>query len=173
MYFDRPAGILLTRTLLSAAILLTASSSTASYAGSIAPQVASPGKGSVVISGSEKNVTVCQGHGNPPVCHTTYDMGTVSVTVDGYNVSTPYGTGSQPNAITAQTIATSLAASLNVSGSPVTATVTQNNTTTSTLNITAKATGAGSDYPLSASVTNDTIQRSQRRLFQRRRPDRR
>lgn len=111
-------------------------------------QAATPGTGSVTISGTEKSKTTnpCAPiHRSCPV--TIYDAGTISVTVDAVTSSTTYGQGS-----TTTTIATNLANAVNNStSSPVSAT-----SSGSVIMLTAKTSGAATNYSLSAtSSTND------------------
>jgi RHS repeat-associated protein len=116
---------------------------------------ATPGTGAVGISGTEQSTQIytCQvvvgvGQATPETCYRTiWDIGTVSITVNGFVESVSYGEGS-----TDASIASSLASGFNGnSSSPVTATASN-----STVSLTSKATGAISDYSLSAtSKTND------------------
>ncbi len=77
---------------------------------------------------------------------TIYDEGRVSLTVNGLTKSVSYGQGS-----TGSTIATALANAFNNdSASPVTASA-----STNTVNLTAKTTGAATNYPLSATSWTD------------------
>jgi RHS repeat-associated protein len=77
----------------------------------------------------------------------TPDLGTVSVTVNGFNQTVNYGSGS-----TGTSIASALATAFNGnSSSPVTASASNN-----VLTLTAKAAGSTSNYSLSASSTYDT-----------------
>ena len=99
------------------------------------------GKGSVTISGS------LQG----PICVNGtcgfYDSGQIQITVNGFTASTNYSRSA--NQKTATQLANSLAAKLNTSSSPVTATVSK-----SKITLTTKATGSAANYPLSTSVTH-------------------
>ena len=96
--------------------------------------------GSVTISGTEQfHIT-----GSFPNLTTTYDTGNVSVTVDSFTATVPYGQNS-----TDSSIASTLAQAL--TGSLVTAT-----SSGGTVTITSNVAGAGGNYPLSASsMTND------------------
>jgi RHS repeat-associated protein len=113
---------------------------------------ATPGTGSVGISGTEQSTQIytCQvvGQASSEACYRTiWDIGTASITVNGFVASVSYGEGS-----TDASIATSLASGFNNnSNSPVTATASN-----STVSLTSKTTGAISNYSLSAtSKTND------------------
>jgi RHS repeat-associated protein len=100
----------------------------------------SPGTGSVTISGSERSfLSDCP---NPP-CQTIYDTGTVSVTVGSVTKTVNYQHGS-----TSSTIATALRSAINTdSNSPATA-----GGTGATITLTSKASGAITNYSLSASA---------------------
>lgn len=114
---------------------------------------ATPGTGSVTISGTEQSTQIytCDVIGtNPNVsggCYKTiWDVGSVSITVNGFVESVGYSEGS-----TDASIASALASGFNGnSSSPVTATASN-----STVTLTSKATGEISDYSLSA--TSKTI----------------
>ncbi|HET7108345.1 MAG TPA: RHS repeat-associated core domain-containing protein [Candidatus Acidoferrum sp.] len=101
---------------------------------------ASPGTGSVTISGSERSfLNDC---GNPP-CQTIYDTGTVSVTVGSVTKTVNYQHGS-----TSSTVATALRSAINTdSNSPATA-----GGTGATITLNSKASGAITNYSLSASA---------------------
>jgi RHS repeat-associated protein len=71
---------------------------------------------------------------------TTYDSGSVSITVKGFVASAAYGSAS-----TTSTLASSLASALNSSNSPVTATANG-----SVVNLSSKIIGSTADYSLSA-----------------------
>ncbi len=78
---------------------------------------------------------------------TIYDSGTVTVTVNGHPDSAPYQQGS-----TTSTIASGVATAINNDGSAyVTASASG-----STLTVTAKQTGSGTNYPFSVSITYDS-----------------
>jgi hypothetical protein len=102
-----------------------------------------PARGSVTISGS------LQG----PICvHGTcgiYDSGTIQITVNSFTVLTNYSRSA--NQKTATQLANSLATKLNVSTSPVTATVSKTKVI-----LTTKATGTAANYPLSTAVTHSS-----------------
>lgn len=101
--------------------------------------VATPGEGSVGISGQEQYIEICE-----PNCHYTYDSGTVKITVNGHTDSTSYGEYSTPS-----TIASALATAINNdSSAPETALASG-----SGISLTSKATGSGTNYSLSASST--------------------
>jgi RHS repeat-associated protein len=106
-----------------------------SYAENQTNSTATPGTGSVTVGGSAE----CEG--------STCDTGTIYITVNGYQVSTPYGNN------TASSLASALASQLNSSSSPVTATAPSN-----VVYITSKATGPSANYSLSTSVTNSKSQ---------------
>lgn len=110
-----------------------------------------PGHGSVVISGDEQSTQVCHrwlAGGDCQQWITTYDSGTVSITVNGFTVSVNYGSTS-----TASSLATALASALNgTTGSPVTASI---NGSTDVL--TARTTGAGTNYTLSATSSTNYL----------------
>jgi RHS repeat-associated protein len=97
--------------------------------------------GSVTISGGEESKTTnpCMPKASCPI--TTYDSGTISITVDTYTVSTGYFKTS-----TISSLASALASELNVDSSPVTATASGG-----VISLTSKATGSASNYSLSAS----------------------
>ncbi|MGC2743574.1 MAG: RHS repeat-associated core domain-containing protein, partial [Candidatus Angelobacter sp.] len=76
---------------------------------------------------------------------TTYDAGTLTVTVNGFQASAAYN---QNLNSTPAALATALAAALNVSGSPVTASA-----SSSTITLTSKAVGTAADYSVSGSST--------------------
>lgn len=96
--------------------------------------------GNVTISGTEQlHIT-----GSFPNLTTTYDTGNVSVTVNNFTATVPYGQNS-----TDSSIASTLAQAL--TGSLVTAT-----SSGSTVTITSNVAGAGGNYSLStSSMTND------------------
>jgi hypothetical protein len=99
--------------------------------------------GSITISGS------LQG----PICVNNtcgiYDSGQIQITVNSFTVSTNYSRSA--NQKTATQLANSLATKLNVSSSPVTATVSK-----SKITMTTKATGTAANYPLSVAVTHSS-----------------
>ena len=111
---------------------------------------ATPGEGSVSISGSEQSVLVCHRWLQGGDCQqwiTKYDTGTVSITVNGHPDSVTYGSTSTP-----ASIASALSSAINGdSGAPVTASASG-----STVSLISKATGSATNYSLSASSsTND------------------
>lgn len=136
---------------------------------------AAAGSGSSTVSGSEQNAGGIPGtpgtgsvtiHGlegskpgtPPPGCHlrsctpTIWDAGTVSVKVNGTTFSATYSQNS-----TALTITTTIANAINSSLNPqVNATATSSTTTTAILGLTATASGAFTNYPLTLSVAYDT-----------------
>jgi RHS repeat-associated protein len=108
------------------------------------------GSGSVTISGAENSLVTdpCLDEGMGRSCPTTtWDTGSVSITVNGYTKSVSYVHGSTP-----ASIASALASAFNGDGaSPVTASA-----SSATVTITAKTTGAATNYTLSAaSSTSD------------------
>jgi RHS repeat-associated protein len=111
---------------------------------------ATSGTGSVSIGGGPDQSTtvyyVCGPNGQR-CSRTVYDSGGVSVTVNGFTTAP----ASYYQSSTTASIAASLASALNASGSPVTASSSGN-----TVTMTAKVTGAASDYPVSVSVSYDT-----------------
>jgi hypothetical protein len=108
-------------------------------------QAQTPGTGWVNISGSLQGPIYPCGNSTCP----TYDSGQITITVSGFNASTTYSkAGSQK---TATQLANALAAKLNTTSSPVTATVAKTKIT-----MTSKLAGAPSNYPLSTSVTYNT-----------------
>jgi RHS repeat-associated protein len=109
----------------------------------IQTQAATHATGSVSISGSEQSGNFCDDSGRN--CHFKYDLGTVTIDVNGGTSTVYYGRYD-----TSSTVASNLASALN-SGGVVTATVNG-----STISITSVATGTSANYTLSASsVTND------------------
>jgi RHS repeat-associated protein len=111
-----------------------------------------PGKGSVTISGTEETYTY-----NPckpplqPCPITVYDSGTVKITVNGFVASAGYmGCPSPCQSSTSATVASDLVTALNVSSSPVTATLNG-----SVVNMTAKTIGSSTNYSLSSSSTSN------------------
>src|SRR5580658_3701797 len=89
-----------------------------------------PATGSVSITGA-------------PICQPTCETGTIYITVNGYQVSTTFGGSS-----TYIGLASALAAALNGSSSPVTA-----SSSAGSISMTTKALGPSANYSLSASVT--------------------
>jgi hypothetical protein len=108
-----------------------------------------PGSGSVDIGGYEQSAQICTQHlagGDCGRYRTQYDYGTVSITVNGFSESASYGPGDS-----ASTIAVALASAFNNDGSsPVTASVNG-----STVSLTAKTNGAGTNYSLSTTSSTE------------------
>jgi RHS repeat-associated protein len=86
--------------------------------------------------------------GADAVYSTVYDSGIVTSTVYGFSAQVSYGQGS-----TASGLATALASSFNVASSPVNASASGG-----TVSVTAKATGAVTNYAMSASATYNSSQ---------------
>jgi RHS repeat-associated protein len=109
------------------------------------PGAGTPGTGSVTISGTEafKSSNPCLPKGNCPT--TTYDSGTVSITVDGFVASVSYGEGS-----TSSSVASALKTALNSGSSPVTSAVNG-----SVVSLTSIAKGSSADYSLSATSASN------------------
>lgn len=99
--------------------------------------------GSVTIGGSLQGPICVNG-----TCG-IYDSGQISITVNGFIVSTNYSRSS--NQKTATQLANSLTTKLNVSSSPVTATVSKTKIT-----MTTKVKGTAANYPLSTAVTHSS-----------------
>jgi RHS repeat-associated protein len=109
---------------------------------------ATPGTGSVTFNGSLARI--CTAPGPPPnnICQEyLYDHGTVQVTVGTFTATVSYAYVRSNN--TAAAVASALAAQLNGTSSPITATVVG-----TTINLTARQTGKASNYSLSASSTS-------------------
>jgi hypothetical protein len=104
-----------------------------------------PGVGWVTISGSLQGPIYPCGNSTCP----TYDSGQVTITINGFIAMTKFGKASQT---TATTVAKALATKLNSAASPVTATVAKGKVT-----VIAKTAGAASNFPLSTSVTYNTL----------------
>lgn len=104
-----------------------------------------PGSGSVTISGAEQGPVYPCGNSSCP----TYDSGQITITVNGFKATTSYSHNGSQNK--ANQLATALTTALNVSGSPVTATVSK-----SKISIASKAIGTVSNYPLSASAMHNS-----------------
>lgn len=100
---------------------------------------ATSGSGSVVINGQE-NWVYYYPCGTSSCPTQLWDQGTISITVNGFQASTSYVQNS-----TTSLIANALWSILNGSSSPVKATVSGN-----TITLTAKATGASTNYTLSS-----------------------
>lgn len=145
----------------------TASTGTVSISGSeqskqVQVQSATSGSTTVNIAGTVRSKKIlCESatgatigqKAQPNICYqTVYDFGIVSFTVNGFTVSTTY----QQN-VTDYNVATALVSKLNVAASPVTASAVVQSQTGYSFSVTAKATGAATNYALSnSSVSNDT-----------------
>jgi RHS repeat-associated protein len=102
--------------------------------------------GTVAISGAERKMRPSDCPTNSNTCY-IYDTGTVWITVNGVKASSAYGQGA-----TVATIVTNLTNAINaINTYPVQATASG-----MSVILTAKATGAASDYTLSAGRTYDT-----------------
>jgi len=100
-----------------------------------------PGTGSVTISGSERS----KQFGCPLHCRTLYDSGTLYITVNGHSDSASYGDTDDPTSV-----ASYLVSAINAdTGAPVSATLNG-----STVDLTSKAIGSGTNYSLSTSCQN-------------------
>lgn len=108
-------------------------------------QAQTPATGSVVISGSLLGPAYPCGSNSCP----TYDSGQVSVNVGGYTASVSYGGATTARA---EQLASSLAAQLNTSTSPVTAVRDYMKIT-----LISKQTGAAANYTLAAAVKHSTL----------------
>lgn len=109
-------------------------------------QAQTPATGWVNIIGSLQGPIYPCGNSTCP----TYDSGQITITVNGYVATTSYSkAGSQK---TENQLANALAAKLNAASSPVIASVSKSKVT-----MTAKFTGALSNYPLSTSVTYNPL----------------
>jgi len=123
----------------------TGSSTVAGSEKSVAGTTAASGTGYVTVSGAEQPY-ICDPAGPPlPQCQKLYDSGIVTVVVNGFTAQKTYGQGS-----TLAGIVSALNSALNASGSPVNSIISG-----STLNLTAKTTGAATNYALSVSYHND------------------
>ena len=104
------------------------------------------GSTTLTISGGPTFQTVCHTvpsgpYGQPTqVCYTSPNTGNIYVTIGGFTVTINFGAQSD------SAMASQLAADFNVSGSPVTATASNNSVV-----ITAIATGTASNYPINIS----------------------
>jgi RHS repeat-associated protein len=110
---------------------------------------ATPGSGSVTITGSERYYLYTYTCGpNGQTCQTNIpDVGNVSITVNGVSATVSYGSNSTP-----AIIASALATAVNNGALPVTASVNG-----SVVTLTATTTGAATNYSLTASsATTDT-----------------
>lgn len=104
------------------------------------------GTGSVTIGGSLQGPIDPCGNSSCP----TYDSGHISITVDGFTVTTAYSHNAGQR--TANQLANSLTTLLNAAASPVRASVSK-----SKISLTSKVTGTISNYPLSTSVTHSSL----------------
>jgi hypothetical protein len=111
----------------------------------VVAQAQTPGVGSVTISGSLQGPIYPCGNSTCP----TYDSGQVTITINGFIAITKFGRASQTSA---GSVAKALVTKLNSAASPVKATVAK-----AKITMTAKTAGAGSNYPLSTSVTYNTL----------------
>ncbi|HEY6251340.1 MAG TPA: RHS repeat-associated core domain-containing protein [Candidatus Angelobacter sp.] len=113
-------------------------------------QPATSGSGTVTISGSEQSA--CNYIRN--VCHLVYDTGTVTITVNSYPKTVNYGGSSE----TAATVAWKLSCAFhNDSSSPVDAYCPSSAGSSTSVTLTARATGASTNYSFTtSSATNDT-----------------
>jgi RHS repeat-associated protein len=111
-----------------------------------------PGSGTVTINLDSTELSATYNPCAPnEVCWTTvYNAGSVSITVNGFTVSTSYTGG--PEASTTEGIATSLASGFNVSTSPVTAVVSGGNIT-----FTAVTGGTSTNYSFSTSSSYSQV----------------
>lgn len=106
-----------------------------------------PGQGSVTISGSNTGTQIQYQCGQYNYCwRTAYDSGSVSITVNGFQVTENFYQGLNS---TSSALATNLAGDLNAPGSPVTATVNG-----SVITLTSKIQGQQTNYSLSSTVWN-------------------
>jgi RHS repeat-associated protein len=111
---------------------------------------ATPGSGSVSVSGYERSGQFC-----PPAgpCFTYWDGGTVSVTVNGHTTSTYYGDCSQTQSNdTSATVAARLAAAIN---SDTAAYVTALYSSGSTMLLFSKTTGSSTNYTVTVNSVTD------------------
>jgi len=111
--------------------------------GTEAAAPATSGTGTLTISGADGTYQICTYVPSLKIyrCNSVPDTGTLSVTIDGFTATASYGSGT-----TDANVAQSLAASLNVSGSPVTAI--QNG---ASVTLTAIASGTATNYPITIS----------------------
>ena len=136
----------------------TPSSGTITASGNEQSTGGNPGSATVTIGGAEQATWDCEnapaGSAQKPVsplepccnCIRLYDNGSVSISVNGFVQTAWYESGS-----TTATIAAALVNAFNgAPGSPVTASLSG-----STVTLIAKAGGAGSNYPLSTTVSYD------------------
>ncbi len=114
----------------------------------VGSSVGTSGTGTVTVSGGARFGYSCPvGCRLKSCCNVIWESGTVSATVAGVTFSTTYA-GSTP---TAASVASALASKINVSTSPVSATVSSN-----VITITSKIKGAVTNYSLSTSYSYDT-----------------
>jgi RHS repeat-associated protein len=111
------------------------------------------GSATITVNGSEQSFTTdpcapCEPSGCPACPRTTYDFGTVSVTVNGF-VATANYQGSTGNVPSSNSVAATLVAALNVSTSPVVAVQTG-----TSIKMTAKA--PGSNFSFTTAYSYDT-----------------
>ena len=117
------------------------------------PQPVVPGTGWVTISGNELPAQVCQDTlpGHPPFCHTVYDSGSVTITVNGYPEQAGYSVSQN---IKAADMASTLAADFhNDPASPVDAVIDPSNA--AKINFISRSQTVGGNYTLSVSVSTD------------------
>jgi RHS repeat-associated protein len=100
------------------------------------------GAGTVTVGGNEQSV--CTIFINNVCHHSTFDSGSISLIVNGVTKSTPYGSGSTPTGL-ASALASAVSGDLSF---PVTATASG-----SSLLLTARASGAATNYSVSSSTT--------------------
>jgi RHS repeat-associated protein len=113
-------------------------------------QPATSGQATITISGQEQSVTNCIG----TRCFTTYDTGTVTVTVNGFSAKTvSYGRGDMP-----ATVAWKLSCAFHNDGASAADASCPTSAGSSTqVVLTARATGTGSNYSFTtSSATTDT-----------------
>ncbi|MGB8129797.1 MAG: hypothetical protein WCG81_08390, partial [Candidatus Angelobacter sp.] len=118
------------------------------------PQPVVHGTGWVTIGGALASTQVCQDSlpPHPPICHTVWDSGGVTITVNGYAKNESYGLGSNN---TAFLLASSLAGDFhNDPSSPVDAAIDPSNS--AKINFTSRSQTLGGNYSVSVSAgTND------------------
>ena len=117
------------------------------------PQAVVPGTGWVTISGNELPAQVCQDTlpGHPPFCHTVYDSGSVTITVNGYPEVAGYSVSQNT---TAAAMAATLAGDFhNDPASPVDAVIDPSNA--AKINFTSRSQTVGGNYTLSVSESTD------------------
>jgi hypothetical protein len=119
----------------------TPATGTVTFSGSEKNNPGAAGTGSVTIGGPGSQEVCCDGSGN-----LEWDQGTVTITVNGTQPSTPFSNGSP---CCTSFIANYLSQTINQSNAYVTASWDGANKVT----LTAKTVGSGTNYPLSASAT--------------------